>query len=96
MRILGHTEQDKLLHKDAGDLFFFLTYIVLFLCGVSNWLSLVISLIVVALIGLMKEFVFDPIATEGNKPDMRDALWTILGGVESFIAITILYYVLLK
>lgn len=96
MWIFSHTQQDKLLHKDFGEIIFFLTYVALFLCGVTNWLSLVISLIVVALIGLMKEYIFDPIATKGNKPDIKDALWTIFGGMEVFVAITILYIIFLK
>ena len=89
--IANHTEQDKLLHKDFGEIIFFLTYIAFFLYGVNNWLSLSISLIVVALIGLLKEYIFDPIATEGNKPDIKDALWTILGGIEAFIAMSTVY-----
>lgn len=89
--ISNHTEQDKLLHKDFGEIIFFLTYIAFFLYGVNNWLSLTISLIVVALIGLLKEYIFDPIATEGNKPDIKDALWTILGGMEAFIAMATAY-----
>ena len=89
--ISSHTKQDKLLHKDFGEIIFFLTYIALFLYGVNNWLSLSISLIVVALIGLLKEYIFDPIATEGNKPDIKDALWTILGGMEAFIAMATAY-----
>lgn len=89
--IANHTEQDKLLHKDFGEIIFFLTYIAFFLYGVNNWLSLSISLIVVALIGLLKEYIFDPIATEGNEPDLKDALWTILGGMEAFIAMAAAY-----
>lgn len=94
--IYNHTEQDKLLHKGFGEIFFFLTYIVLFLCGISNCLSLALSLIVVALIGLLKEYIFDPIATEGNKPDIKDALWTILGGIEIFIVTAIIYNIASK
>lgn len=94
--IANHTEQDKLLHKDFGEIIFFLTYIAFFLYGVNNWLSLSISLIVVALIGLLKEYIFDPIAIEGNKPDIKDALWTILGGMEIFIIIAILYNIILN
>ena len=89
--IYNHTEQDKLLHKDFGEIIFFLTYIAFFLYGVNNWLSLAIPLIVVALIGLLKEYIFDPIATEGNKPDIKDTLWTILGGMEAFIAMATAY-----
>lgn len=89
--ISNHTEQDKLLHKDFGSLFFFLAYIAFFLCGVNNWLSLLFSLIFVALIGFLKEYVFDPIAIKDDEPDVKDALWTILGGIEIFIVIAIVY-----
>lgn len=87
--IYNHTEKDKLLHKEFGELFFICAYIAFFLCGVNNWLSLIFSLIFVALIGFLKEYVFDPIAIKDDEPDLKDALWTILGGLEVFAIIAI-------
>lgn len=89
--ITNHTEQDKLLHKDCGEIIFFLTCVALFLCGINSWLSLGLSLAVVAFIGFFKEYIFDSIAIENDKPDVKDALWTLLGGIEAFIAMSTVY-----
>ena len=72
-----------------------MTCVALFLCGIGSWLSFGLSLAVVALIGFLKEYLFDPTAIEGNEPDIKDALWTILGGIEAFIAMATIYVMIM-
>lgn len=91
----NHTEQDKLLHKDFGEIIFFLTCVALFLCSIGSWLSFGLSLTVVALIGFLKEYLFDPTAIKGDEPDIKDALWTILGGIEAFIIMATIYIIII-
>ena len=77
MKLLDY---DKLLHLIAG------IYICMFF---SILISNIVGLIMVIIIGVGKELIWDNLMKKGT-PEILDAVWTVVGGLSVFV-FSILY-----
>ena len=73
--MISRIKKDKILHFIAGTYIFMISAIF-----VNLWMSLLI----VAIIGAFKEWVYDKALNKGT-PEVLDFLFTLLGGVLTFV-----------
>lgn len=87
--IINNVEKDKLVHKEIGSSIVFLSCIALSLIGIGIYPSVLLSLLITAVFAFGKEYWFDPKYFQGDVPDIKDALWTMMGGIDTILIIII-------